>query len=169
MTYSVHNSEPVHCSMSNSNCCFLTCRHVSQNLGKVVWYSYLFKNCPQFVVIHTVKGFSIVNEAEGFLEFSCFFYDPMDVGNLISGSFAFAKSSLYLWKFPVHTLWSLHFGGDGGQSAVLTHWLTMNDGTSSASLLEPDACLHLESLWLECLYVGDLIYIPHFLHPFICW
>ena len=64
----------------------------------VVWYSHLFKNFPQFVVIHTVKGFSVVNETEVdvFLEFLCFFYDPTDVGNLISGSSAFSKSSLYI-------------------------------------------------------------------------
>ena len=63
-------------------------------------------NLPQFVVIHTVKGFSVVNEAEvgAFLEFSCFFYDPVDVGNLISGSSAFSKSSLYIWKSSVHVL-----------------------------------------------------------------
>ena len=72
----------------------------------MVWYSQLFKNFPEFVVIHTVKGFGIVNEAEVdvFLELSCFFYDPMDVGNLISGSSAFSKSSLYIWKFLVHVL-----------------------------------------------------------------
>ena len=72
----------------------------------MVQYSHLFKNFPQFVVVHTVKGFSAVNEAEVdvFLEFSCFFYDPIDVGNLISGSSAFSKSSLYIWKFSVHVL-----------------------------------------------------------------
>ena len=70
----------------------------------MVWYSRLFKNFPQFVVIHTVKGFSIVNKAEVdvFLEFSCFFYDPFDVANLISGSFAFSKSSLNIWNFLAH-------------------------------------------------------------------
>ena len=70
----------------------------------MVWYSHLLKNFPQFVVIHTVKGFSVVNEAEleGFMEFSSFFYDPMDVGNLISGSSAFSKSSLNIWKRMVH-------------------------------------------------------------------
>ena len=70
----------------------------------MVWYSHLLKNFPQFVVIHTVKGFSMVNEADVFLEFSCFFYDPSDVGKLISGSSAFSESSLYIWKFLVHTL-----------------------------------------------------------------
>ena len=72
----------------------------------MVWYSHLFKNFSQFIVIHTLKGFSIVNEAEVdvFLEFSSFFYYPVDVGNLISGSSAFSKSSLNIWKFPVHVL-----------------------------------------------------------------
>ena len=84
--------------MSGSNCCFLTCIWVSQEAGKVVWYYHFFKNFPQFVVIHTVKGFSIVNEGEVdffvCVEFPCFFYDPEDIGNLISGSSAFSKSSL---------------------------------------------------------------------------
>ena len=72
----------------------------------MVWYSHLLKNFPQFVVIHTVKGFSIANEAvvDVFLEFSYIFYDPMNVDNLISGSSAFSKSSLYIWKFSVHIL-----------------------------------------------------------------
>ena len=79
---------------------------ISQEAGKVVWNSHLLKNFPQFVVIHTVNGFSVVNEEEVdvFLELSCFFYDPMDVGNLISGSSAFSKPSLYIWKFSVHVL-----------------------------------------------------------------
>ena len=108
--YSFPNLEPIHCSMSGSNCCFLTCMQISQEAGKVVWYSHLLKNFPQFVVIHTVQGFSIVNEAEVyvFLEFSCFFYDPVDVGNLISGSSAFSKSSLNIWKFLVHILLKPH-------------------------------------------------------------
>ena len=92
--------------MSGSNCWFLTCIQVSQEAGKVVSYSHLFKNFPQFVVIHTVKGFGAVSKAEVdvFLELSCFFYDPVDVGDLISGSSAFSKSSLYIWKFSVHIL-----------------------------------------------------------------
>ena len=100
------NLEPLGCSMSSSNCCFLTCIQVSQESGKVLWYSHLFKNFPQFVVIHTVKGFGIVNEVEVdvFLEFSCFFSDSVNVGNLISGSSTFSKSSLYIWKFLVHIL-----------------------------------------------------------------
>ena len=72
----------------------------------MVWYYHLLKKSPQFLVIHTVKGFGIVNKAEVdvFLEFSCFYYDPTDVGNLISGSFAFSKFSLNIWKFSVHVL-----------------------------------------------------------------
>ena len=72
----------------------------------MVWYFHLLKNFPQFVVIHTIKGFSVVNEAEVdvFLELSYFLYDPSDVGNLIFGSSAFSKSSLNIWKFSVHIL-----------------------------------------------------------------
>ena len=72
----------------------------------MVWYSHVFQNFPQFIVIHTVKGIGIVNKAEidVFLELSCFFYDPTDVGNLSSGSSAFSKSSLNIWKFMVHEL-----------------------------------------------------------------
>ena len=77
-----------------SNCCFLTCIQISQEAGQIVWYSHLFQNFPQFVVIHTVKGFSVANEVkvDVFLEFPCFFHDSTDVGNLISGSSAFSKS-----------------------------------------------------------------------------
>ena len=92
--------------MISSNCCFLTCIQISQEAGQVVWYSQLLKNFPQFVVIHTVKGFVMVNKAEidVFLELSCFFDGPMDVGYLISGCSAFSKSSLNIWKFTVHIL-----------------------------------------------------------------
>ena len=104
--------EPVCCSMSSSNSCFLTCIQISQEAGQVVWYSHLFKNFPQFVVIYTVKGFGLLNKAEidVFLELSCFFYDPTDVSKLISGSSAFSKSSLNIWKFPVHMCWRLAWG-----------------------------------------------------------
>ena len=106
MMYSFSYLEPFCCSMSSSNCCFLTCIQVSQEAGQVVWYSHLFQNCPQFVVIHTVKGFGIVNKAEidVFPGLYCFFNDPMDVGHLISGSSAFSKTSLNIWKFTVHVL-----------------------------------------------------------------
>ena len=90
--------------MVDSSSCFLTCMQIPQEADKVVWYSLLFKNFAQFVVSRTVKGFSIVSEAEldVFLEFSCFFYNQTDVGNLISGSSVFSKSSLNIWKFMVH-------------------------------------------------------------------
>ena len=90
--------------MCSSNGCFLACIQISQKAGQVVWYSHLFQNFPQFVVIHTVKGFGIVNKADVFLELSCFFDDPTDVGNLISRSSAFSKSSLNICKFTVHLL-----------------------------------------------------------------
>ena len=92
--------------MSSSNCCFLTCIQVSQKAGQVVWYSHLFQNFPQFIVIHTVKGFGVVNKAVigVFLELILFFGDPADIGNLISGSSAFSKTSLNIWKFSVHVL-----------------------------------------------------------------
>ena len=84
----------------------MTCIQISQEAAQVVWYSHLFKDFPQFVMIHTVKGFGIVNKAEidVFLELSRFFDDPVDVGNLISGSSAFLKSSLNIWMFTVHIL-----------------------------------------------------------------
>ena len=111
--YSFSYLEPV-CSMSSSDCCFLTCIQVSQEAGQVVWYSHLFQNFPQFTVeintqsliIHTVKGFGIVDKAEVdvSLELSCFFHDPEDCSNLISGSSAFSKTTLNIWKFTVHVL-----------------------------------------------------------------
>ena len=104
--YSFPDLEPVSCSMSSSNSCFFICIQISQEAGQVAWYSHLLKNFPQFIVIHTIKGFGIVNKAEVdvFLELSCFFDGPADVGNLISGSSAFSKSSLYIWNFSVHIL-----------------------------------------------------------------
>ena len=103
MTYSFPDLEPVYAFMSS---CFLTCIQISQEASQVVCYSHLFQNFPQFVVIYIVKGFGIVNEAEEdvFQELSCFFNDPKDVRNLISGSSGFSKSSLNISKFTVHTL-----------------------------------------------------------------
>ena len=88
-----------------SNCYLFTCIQISQEASQVVWYSHLFKNFHNFLLIY-IKGFSIVSEAkvDVFLEFSSFFYDPVNVGNLISGSSAFSKSSLHIWKFSVHIL-----------------------------------------------------------------
>ena len=102
LTYSIPDLEPVCFSMSSSNSCFLTCIQISQDADQVVWASHL----PQFLVIHRIKAFGIVNKAEvdGFLELSCFFDDPSDVGNLISHSSAFLKSSLNICKFMIHVL-----------------------------------------------------------------
>ena len=104
--HSFPNLEAVHSSMSGFKCCFLTCIQVSQEAGQVVWYSHLFQNFPQFIVIHTVKGFGIVNKAaiDIFLELYCFFNDPIDIGNLIFGYSAFSKSRLNTWKFSVNVL-----------------------------------------------------------------
>ena len=90
--YSFPKLEPVYYSMSSSNCRLLTCIQIPQETGKVAWYSHLLDNFPQFVVIHTVRGFSIVNKAEVdvFLELSCFFHDLTDADNLLSGSLAFS-------------------------------------------------------------------------------
>ena len=103
--YSFPYLETVCCSVSSSNCCFLTCIQISQEAGQVVWYSHLLKNFPQFIVIQS-KDLVLFNKAEldVFLELSCFFDDPMDVSNLISGSSAFSKTSLNIWKFTVHVL-----------------------------------------------------------------
>ena len=90
----------------------MTCIQVSQQAGKAVWYSQLLKNFPQLVVIYSVKGFGIVNktEVDVFLELSSLFYDPTDVGNLISGSSAFSKTNLNIWNFMVHVLLKQLYG-----------------------------------------------------------
>ena len=120
--YSFSYLEPVCCSMSSSNCCFLTCIQISQEAGQVVWYSHLSQNFPQFIVIHIVKGFGIVNKAEidVFLELSCFFDDPADVGNLISGFSAFSKISLNILKFTVRVL--LKTGLENFEHYFTTMW-----------------------------------------------
>ena len=124
--YSFSYLEPVCCTMSSSNCGFLTCIQISQEADQVFWYSRLFQNFPQFIVIHTVKGFGIVNKADidVFLELSCFFDDRVDVGNLISGSSAFSKTSLNIWKFPL------------GCSCAITAWPSVHykSGTDPTSL-----------------------------------
>ena len=103
---------------------------ISQEAGQVVWYSHLFQNFPQFVVFHTVKGFGIVNKAEVdvFLELSCFFHDPVDVGNLISGSSAFSKTSLNIREFTVHVL--------GSGTVAVRRYPSSNVRSSGCALLE---------------------------------
>ena len=112
--------------MSSSNCCFLTCIQVSQEAGQVVLYSHLLTNFSEFIVIHTVKGFGTVNKAEidVFLELSCFFDDPADIGNLISGSYAFSKTSLNIWKFTVHVL--LKCGLENFEHYFTSVWVECN-------------------------------------------
>ena len=107
--YSFSYLEPVCCSMSSSNCCFLTCIQISQEAGQVVWYSHLLKNFPQFIVIHTVKGFGIVNKAEidVFLELSCLFNDPADVGNLILVPLPFLRPAWTSGSSQFTYCWSL--------------------------------------------------------------
>ena len=121
--------------MSGSNCCWI---QVSQETGKVVWYSHLFKNDPQFVVIHTVKGFTTLlfyfteAEVDVFLELSSFFNDPADVGNLISGSSPFSKTRLNIWNFTVHLL--LKPGLDHFEHYFTSVW---------------DECNYFTSMWDE--------------------
>ena len=160
--YSFPKVEPLCCSMSDSNCCFLTCIQISQEAGKVVWYSHPFKNFPRFVVIHTVKGFSVVNEAEVdvFLEFSWFSYDPTDVSNLNSGSSAFSKYSLYIWKFLVHILFKSKLEGFWALPCWDVKWVQL---CSSLSIL-----WHCFSLRLEWkLTFSSPMATAEFFH--ICW
>ena len=107
--YSFPNLEPVFCSMSSSNFCFLTCIYISQEAGKAVWYSHLLKNFQNFCSVPHSQKFGVVNKVEidVYLELSCFFDDPADVGNLISGFSVFSKSSFNIWKFSIHLLLKL--------------------------------------------------------------
>ena len=139
------------CSMSSSNYCFLTFIQISQEAGQVVWYSHLFQNFPQFVVFHTVKGFGIVNKAKAdvFLELSCFFDDPKDVGNLISGFSAFSKSSLNIWKFMVHVLlkpglenFAHYFASVWDECSCVVVWAFFRRHCLSSYLLSPLSLLH---------------------------
>ena len=105
MTYSFSYLEPVCCSMSSSNCCFLTCIQVSQEAGQVVWYSHLLQNFPVYCDPHSQRlWLSQKSRNRFFLELSWFFDDLADVGNLMSGSSAFSRTSLSIWKFTVHVL-----------------------------------------------------------------
>ena len=163
--HSFHDFEPFCCFVYGSNYFFLICIQISQETGKVVWYFHLFKDFPQFVVIHTVRGFSVVTEeVDVFLELSCFFYDPTDAGNFISGSLASSKSSLNIWKFtvqvllkagPIFLLW---------QFFLLWSWLCLKYSYSSFLLItvtwnvflhlftcNPSVSLYVR--WASCRYV----------------
>ena len=139
--HSFPNFEPVSCCMSTSNCCFLTCIQVSQETGKVVWYSHLFKNFPVCCVPHRQR-LSLVSKAEVevYFEFPCFLYDPVHVGNLISGSSAFSKPSLYIGKFLVHILLKLRW------RILCITWLACEMSTIVGSL---NILWHCPSLGLE--------------------
>ena len=106
LSYSFLNLKPISCSIQGFNCCFLTCIQVSQETGKMVWYSHLSESFPQFVMICTVKGFHVVNETEiaVLLKFPCILYTPATVGNLISSSSSFSKPSMDIWKFLIHLI-----------------------------------------------------------------
>ena len=158
--YSFPNLESVCCSMSSSNCCFLTCIQISQEAGQVAWYFYLSKNFPQFVVIHTVKVFGIVNKAEVdvFLELSCFFDYPTDVANLISGFSAFFKSSLNIWKFMVHVLltpglenFEQYFVGIWDEGNCMVVWTFFGIGMESELFQSCGHCWVFQICWyIEC-------------------
>ena len=177
LTYSFPDLELVCCSMSSSNCCCLTCIQYSQEEGKVFCYSHLFKNFPQIIVIHTAKSFGIVNNGEVnvFLELSCFFNDPTDVGNLISSSSASSKSSLTIWKFPVHILLKLglenfedYFASVCDERKCAVVWTSFG----IAFLWLPTCCLFYT--W-QIIYVNATFYVrptlsfPRCVHPSILY
>ena len=154
--------------MSSSNCCFLTCIQVSQEAGKAVWYSHLFKNFPQFVVIHTVKGINVVNEAEVdvFFGISCSFYDPTDAGNLISGFSAFSKSSLNIWKFSFHVVMKSSLENfEPYFASIWNEWNVLMDRKAWSAVIHgvikswtqlsdwTELCNNLHILW-HCLSLG---------------
>ena len=156
--------------MSSSNCCFLTCIQVSQEAGQMVWYSHLFQNFSQFIVMYTVKGFGIINKAEidVFLELSCFFHDPADVGNLISGSSAFSKTSLNISKFTVHVLLKPWLG----EFWALLYWWQYTALMYSFSYLEPVCCSMSSSncCFLTCIQIsreaGQVLWDSHLFEEF---
>ena len=155
--------------MSSPNCCF--CIQISQEAGQVVCYSHLFQNFPQFVVIHTVKGFGIVNTAEidVFLELSCFFDDPVDIGNLTSGSSAFSKSSLNIWKFTVHIL--LKPGLENFEHYYTSVWDKCNCAVVENSLAFPFLGIgmktHFPVLWPLLSFPNLLTYWGQHFHSII--
>ena len=164
--------DPVCCSMSSSNCCFLTCIQISQEAGQVVWYSHLFQNFPQFVVIHTIKGFGIVNKVELdlFLELSRFFDDTTDAGNLISSSSAFSKSSLNIWKFTIHVL--LNPGLENFEHYFASMWDECNCGVvwaffGIAFLWDWNENWPFLVLWPLLSFPNLLAYIVQYFHSII--
>ena len=128
--------ESVHCSMSYSNCCFLTCIQVSQEAGMVVWYFHFFKNCPLFFVIHTVKGSRVAKKQKQmfFWNSVALFYDPTYAGNLISGFSAFSKTSFNIWKFSLQYLEKINYVIMGIGLPMLKNWM------SSISLFPLSPC-----------------------------
>ena len=168
--YSFAFLEPVCCSMSSSNCYFLTCIQISQEAGKVVWYSHLFQNFPQFVVIHTIKDYGTVNKAkiDVFLELSCFFDDPADVGNLISGSSAFSKNSL---NFMVHVL--LKLGLENFKHYFASMWDECNYALWAffgiVFLWDWNQKWHFPVLWPLLSFPNLLAYWVHHLNSIIFW
>ena len=111
--------------MSRSNCCFWNHIQISQDTHKVLWCSHLFKNFPQCVLIHTVKGFHVVNETDVFLEFPCLLHDPMNGGNLISGLSDSLKPILHIWKFSVHTLLKPNLKDSEHNLAIMLKWVQL--------------------------------------------
>ena len=126
MMYSFSYLETVCCSMSSSICCFLICIQISQETSQLFWYFHLFQNFS-VCCVHTVKGFGIVNKArvDVFLKLFCFFDNPTDIGNLISGSSGFSNSSLNIWKFMGHVLLKPGVENYECNGAVVRHSLTL--------------------------------------------
>ena len=158
--------EPVCCSMSSSNCCFLTCIEVSQGAGQVVWYSHLFQNFTQFIGIHTVKDIGIVNKAEidVFFELSCLFNDPADVGNLISPSSALSKTSLNIWKFMVHLL--LKPGLENFEHYLHSVWDECNCAVVWTSREAPSPVYNTTFLFVGTMLPSSSLKLVHFLYPY---
>ena len=157
--YSFPYLEPISSSMSSSKCCFLTCTQITQDAGQVVWYSHLFKNFPQFIVIHAVKGFGIVNKVEVgvFLELSCFFFDPMDGGNLIYGPSAFSKSSL---NMEVHSSCTIEPALKNFEHYFISVWDEYNCAVVEHSLALPFFGIGMKTDLLQSYYLfKKLIYL----------
>ena len=169
--YSFPYLEPVCCSMSSSNCCFLTCIQISQEAGHVVWYSHVFQNFPQFIVIHTVKGFGIVNKAEidVFLEPSCFFdiQRMLAIWSLVP---LFSKTSLNIWKLMVHLL--LKPGLENFEHYFTSVWDECNCAVvwaffGIAFLWDWNENWHFPVLWPRLSFLNLLVYWMQHFHSII--